>query len=657
MEAFAILLCLFVLSVPIMMIVALVKLSGLRCEIEELKRLVARKICGESKGEGGELQACRLSTSGLTQGQPVGDDRLPSSGESPDAPATSHEPPAANHETSQLPNFSTSQLPDPAPTALDLFFRRIGDWFCVRGDFAPTGVSREFACATRWLVRIGMLLIVGSLVYFAKLSIDRGWMGPTGRVVAMLFWGAVGVAAGAFLVKRTKYGLVGHAIAALGVVSLYFGFGLGHRFFDPPVIASAGYAFAALFAVTVFAGIIAVNLPSSLIAVLGLVGGYLVPIVAGRDTGSPLGLDAYLLVLNLGAFAVARFRKWSALDFLASALAMFFAFAWFEKHPDAGTSALVIGFVFASLVHLLYMASVIAGAKVRGRAGNAIAWAGLSLGACAYLAWTLVYFHERFEGAVTGLVILGVVAVYLGVATASIRRGWADRQTVGILLVFALAFLALAPVFIFELDWCVAIWAALAVATAEAETRTGEKVLGVMSYLILIAAAVLGCFYLAPNVYDRALGCCDGSVSEYFRAFFLRLVRLGLLPAAACWIGFRRGIRFLPILAAIAVFVCYTIEASIFGRVFLPALGRGAVTLAWTLAAFAGVWFGLSRRVKALRLCALALLGVAVLKLLLGDTERLQMPARVGVFAAVGVALLVGAFLYLKFKERFETHD
>ena len=106
------------------------------------------------------------------------------------------------------------------PTAFDMFWMRIEDWFAVRGDFAPKGMTHEFAFATRWLIRVGAVLIIGAIVYFVKLSIDRGWMGPTGRVAATLFWGMAGCVGGSWLVKKDKYALLGHAIAALGVVAL-----------------------------------------------------------------------------------------------------------------------------------------------------------------------------------------------------------------------------------------------------------------------------------------------------------------------------------------------------------------------------------------------------------------------------------------------------
>ena len=110
----------------------------------------------------------------------------------------------------------------------------------------------------------------------------------------------------------------------------------------------------------------------------------------------------------------------------------------------------------------------------------------------------------------------------------------------------------------------------------------------------------------------------------------------------------------LAVAALIAVFLFFTGEARIFGYVFFPSLETGAVSVAWLVAAFAGLWAGIVRRSRVTRITALSLLGVTVVKLLLMDTARLATPARVGVFALTGVLLIVGAFLYMKFKERFE---
>lgn len=57
---------------------------------------------------------------------------------------------------------------------------------------------------------------------------------------------------------------------------------------------------------------------------------------------------------------------------------------------------------------------------------------------------------------------------------------------------------------------------------------------------------------------------------------------------------------------------------------------------------------------RVVRLAGLLLWLLAVLKVLLVDTSSLATPARVAVFASVGLLLLACAFLYLKFKSRFE---
>ena len=63
------------------------------------------------------------------------------------------------------------------------------------------------------------------------------------------------------------------------------------------------------------------------------------------------------------------------------------------------------------------------------------------------------------------------------------------------------------------------------------------------------------------------------------------------------------------------------------------------------------------RRWKAIRLTGLGLLGLSVFKVLFIDTASLATPARVAVFAAVGVLMVAGAFLYLKFRSLFESQE
>ena len=539
--------------------------------------------------------------------------------------------------------------------AVEAFWIKVEDWFTVRGEFAPKGMTREFAVATRWLVRVGIVMILASLVYFVKLSIARGWMGPQARVVCMVLWGGAGVAGGTWLVKKTKYALIGHALAALGVISLYFGFGFGHRLFDPPVIASAGLAFAALAGVTALAGVLSVVLPSSTLAVMGLVGGYLVPVIAGRDTGNPLGLCFYLTLLNLGAYAVAHLRRWPGLDLLATGFAYLMISIWCGRHAAIGTGAMTTLLVFVSIIHLLYMATIVIG----GRCGDGAeqkrvirrvyGWVGLCLNALVYLGWVCLPFRSVCGGLTTGFVLLGVAAVYIASAVVANRCGRLDRIGVDLLLAFALVDLALAPVLLLDGSWLAVSWSLLAVAMAEVAHRTENGVLKVMACLVLICAGFAG---LTHDAHAFFLPATTGAA--WCRAFALRLVRLWTFPAALAFVGLRTGPRELLYVTGALTFLSFTGEAHLFGATFLPMAKGGVVTLAWASVAFGSLWLGLVKRMKPLRLAGLGLLAVSVGKLLLIDTAGLVMPVRVAVFAAVGILLIVGATLYLKFKERFE---
>lgn len=676
MEALGLLAFLAFLSMPIMLIVSLVKLSDVQEQIAALRLRLTRgeKTAGLSPVRDAQVETPAAET-------PAVESVAATKQQVASAPVPMPEPaPEAEPEPTPVPAVAAAAEPQPqpvapearpaapyAPTALDLFWMKVEDWFCVRGDFAPKGMTHEFACATRWLVRVGILLIVSSLAYFVKLSIDRGWMGPTGRVVMILSCGIVGVVGGVALVRRTRYALIGHAVVALGIVALYFGFGLGHRFFDPPVIASASLAFAALFAVTVCAGVLAVTLRAPVIAVLGLLGGYLVPLIAGRDTGSPVGLDGYLIVLNLGAFVVARYRKWSALDFLASLAGYLFGFAWCEMHPGFGKSALIVSLIFLSLVNLVYMASVLADTKSRSPAGKVLAWVGLSFGACIYFAWLAAFFGSTFAKGAVGLALFAVAAVYGCAAMLARRRGWTDPVTASILQCFALGFLTLVPPYLLGTMWWSCAWCVLAIVTFEAACRTGERVLEGIAYLILAVAGGLCILHVGPQTYLQAWTHPSATFLGYVVGSLSRLLRLGALPAALAWISCRRApsgltgnaefVRGLRLAAGLLVFIAYTCEARAFGIAVVPALKSGMVTLAWTVAAFAGIWLGIVRQLRFPRLAALALLFVSAAKLLIIDTAHLATPARVGLSAAVGVTFIVGAFLYIRFKDQFEEKE
>lgn len=622
-----------------LVLAVLAKLGALSREVEEVKRMV-----GKCKGEGRTLDERRETEEVRTE-----DQRQKTLAERTldVRPKTVVATPSSVSSLKSLPPTTP-----PSPTAADCFWAAVEDWFCVRGRFAPKGMTREFAVATRWLLRVGSLLLVGAMAYFITLAINRGWIGPTQRVYGMMFWGVVGTVGGTWLkVKSERYSILGEVIAALGLVALYLSFGLGHRYFDPPVIASVGVAFAGLVVATIAAGVLSVRLKSLTIAVLGLVGGFLVPTIC-RFSGDYTQFVAYLLMLTVGAAIVAYLRQWTALGFAA----MTVAFCMVMGSGIVRVPA--VGYAFHFAQYAMVLALTILGLKRRSKDGNIYCWVFVTIAAIAWAiggcdaaeaaSKSMLKYHLLFAAAIHG--VLSVV---------SRRRNWGVAPVMMVLTtLFAVLTLALCCD-----EWhtwgdvAPLIFCTFAAVLAELSVRTKERTLEVMSLLATVGCAVWF-LILAGGHYEAMHG--------YWAGFASRALDLWGAPVLTAFIGWRlcrkggwiEELRTTSyVIAAVMGFILVTAESKWFGDQVLPSVGGGCITIVWATIAASLLTAGIVRRWKAIRLTGLGLLGLSVFKVLFIDTASLATPARVAVFAAVGVLMLVGAFLYLKFRSLFESQE
>ena len=541
------------------------------------------------------------------------------------------------------------------PSAAEQFFAKTGDWICVRGDFAPKGVTREFAVATRWLVRVGALLLVGAMAYFLMLAINRGWIGPTQRVLGMMFWGVVGAVGGTWVkLRREKYAILGEVFAALGLVALYLSFGLGHRYFNPPVIASTAVAFGGLVVATAAAGVLSVRLKSLMIAGLALVGGFLVPTIA-RFGQAPVSLASYLVLLTLGASVIAYLRRWTAYGFAA----LVAAFLMGALGCDGWEFVLRGTFTSALLAEALALTML--GAHKRARGGNGFCWAFVCLSIFAWLCVLLAGSSSQPPTAWLG----GAAAVLAALAVGVRRRNWAAGTGAPALIVWSVVLTVMAVAFelleCYEYDWMMLTFSVMAALIGEMGVRFREKTLEVLS-LVMVGILTLVFFGLCANQYGY---CCMQAAyrAGYLHEFGMRCLYLLPVPFAVGFTGLRlcAPTRWLAggrtaclAVTSLTLFIFVSAESGWLGKLYFPTLKTGLMTIVWAASAFAILTVGIMRRLEAVRYAGLGLLGLAVAKLLFIDTASLATPARVAVFAAVGVLMVAGAFLYLKFKTLFE---
>ena len=88
---------------------------------------------------------------------------------------------------------------------------KIWSWIAVGEEHRPAGYSLEYAVASTWLLRVGVVILVMGIGFFLRYSIDKGWIAPTGRVALAILVG-VGLLVAGIRLLGTLYHLLGHGL-------------------------------------------------------------------------------------------------------------------------------------------------------------------------------------------------------------------------------------------------------------------------------------------------------------------------------------------------------------------------------------------------------------------------------------------------------------
>jgi uncharacterized membrane protein len=175
-----------------------------------------------------------------------------------------------------------------------------------------------------WFNRIGMVAVILSIGFFLKYAIEHQWMGPLARVLlagaggaALLVWGE--------RMARRGYRHYGQGLSGGGVAILYLTIQAASVLYG---LIGQRTAFALMTAVTVLSVLLSVRNDALAMAVLGLIGGFLTPLLLSTGEENRTVLFSYLLLLDLGVLAVAHRRRWPVLAWLAFGGTVFVSGAW-----------------------------------------------------------------------------------------------------------------------------------------------------------------------------------------------------------------------------------------------------------------------------------------------------------------------------------------
>ena len=231
---------------------------------------------------------------------------------------------------------------------------------------------------------IGGLALFLGVAFFVKYSFEHNLIPPELRV-AIGFVIGVGLLIGGLLLKRKENAVTAQTLCATGVLVLYavtFACRSYYHFAFFGLIPT----FLLMTLITAVAFLLAVRLNAIVVAVLGIAGGFLTPILLSTGQDHPLGLFVYIALLDLGLLALAQRQRWNVLPIWGAVGTALMQFAWIMTYfvPEkyfAGNKVFVVIAVFAGF-QALFLAAV-AWARRTGKMNRELVGCALGLGAIA----------------------------------------------------------------------------------------------------------------------------------------------------------------------------------------------------------------------------------------------------------------------------------
>lgn len=305
--------------------------------------------------------------------------------------------------------------------------------------------------------KIGILILVLGISYFVKYAIDKNWINEPARV-------GIGILAGSLVLfiahkLRQKYAPFSSVLVA-GAIAIYY-FTIAIAFHEYQLFGQQ-VAFAIMVLITVFSCLISLSYNRMELAILSLIGGFLVPFMINSGSGNYIVLFTYIAILDIGILALAYFKRWHVVQALAFAFTMLLFGSWVVNEMDALEPSYVGALIFGFIFYLIFIAiTIINNIRTKG-SFTKIQLSMLTLNNFIFYGigiLVLSAYKPQFNGLFTAFLAL----LNLGYASLFYKRFGLDKNAIYLLIGLTLTFITLAVPVQFSGNNITLFWAAEAV--------------------------------------------------------------------------------------------------------------------------------------------------------------------------------------------------
>ncbi len=216
--------------------------------------------------------------------------------------------------------------------------------------------------------------------FFIKYSFEHDLI-PAGVRVALGYLFGLLLIGGGLKIPRPRYTATAHTLCATGIVCLYavtFACNSIYHFeFFGPIPT-----FLLMALITGGAFLLAVRLGAQVVAVLGMLGGFLTPVLLSSGRDNAVGLFSYIALLDVGLVALALHQRWLFLVPLGAAGTVAMQLGWASHYLSAARTptAMVVCLVFCGVFLAAHLVS-----RKLGRTAPQLRWSALALAGVALL--------------------------------------------------------------------------------------------------------------------------------------------------------------------------------------------------------------------------------------------------------------------------------
>jgi uncharacterized membrane protein len=447
------------------------------------------------------------------------------------------------------------------------------------------------------LVKVGVIVLFFGISFLVKYAADHALFPIEFRLLTAALAGIALLAIGWRL--RSGRPLYAHVLQGGGVGILYLSTFAAYRLYDliPPV-----FAFAVLVAVAVLSAFLAVLQDSRALAVLGVSGGFLAPILASTGSGSHVVLFSYYALLNLGIAGISWFRAWRVLNLLGFAFTFVIGLSWGWRYyrPEYFASTepfLILFFLIYTFIAVLF--ALRQPPNLKGYLDGTLVF-GTPIAAFSLQAMLVEPYHFGLAWSALALGLFYLPVAWLLYSARPVFM----RTVTEAFFAFGVIFATLAIPFALDNRWTSAAWALEGAAILWAGLRQQRRLPRAFGILLQFAAGVsfladipgssgslpvlngffMGCALLALTGIFSAnrLHRYRESVSRWESVFGIVLLTWGLLWWFSGGLGeidrhggegYRMGIVLLFL--SVSCWLCDLLE----GRLSWPALAWPALAL------------------------------------------------------------------------------